>query len=92
MFHCNNLYAAHIQISFFEFEIERFLKKFDQILQIQFHSKYVAYYIRYVLAMYNLLVIPEIVDYYFSLLSPFSCVLLPEIRLQKYLSSIGWRL
>ena len=46
---------------------------------------------RYVLAMYNLLVIPEIVDYYSSLLSPFSCVLLPEIRLQKYLSSIGWR-
>ena len=47
---------------------------------------------RYALAMYNLLVIPEIVDYYFSLLSPFSCVLLPEIRLQKYLSLIGWRL
>ena len=92
MFHCNNLYAAHIQISFFEFEIERFLKKFNQILQIQFHSKYVANYNRYVLAMYNLLVIPEIVDYYSSLLSPFSCVLLPEINLQKYLSLIGWRL
>ena len=44
MFHRNNLYAAHIQISFFEFEIERFLKKFNQILQIQFHSKYVANY------------------------------------------------
>ena len=84
MFHCNNLYTTHIQISFFKFEIEWFLQKLNKMLWIQFHYKRVLWIgRRYIPAMSNLLVLPEIVDYYFSLLSPFSYVLLPEIRFWK---------